>query len=210
MRGMSPSPETTAILDEAKARKMKIFTIRNPDGSINVDYQRQMSCIYRIKNSTHLLERYDENWRCKRVGYKTVFAGTLKAWMLSTGYNVYSSGKFRGQALADERDEDVIENQRGYGRARRCRQMIDEGRWLLSDYSPDYRILPDRSLHTRVSAAAARQRLKGKRIFVERPLKKTQCSHRVCSPEVPSWCLERYEPRWKLQLQETPQHLIFG
>lgn len=34
----------------------------------------------------------------------------------------------------------------------------------------------------------------------------------ILLPEVPSWCLDRYEPEplWKQSLRETPEDLIFG
>jgi len=212
--GMQLSPESKDILDEAKEREMNIFPRRNPNGSYNEDYPRMMSVVYRIKKGKKTLDDYDENWRCGRAA---AYSGstTMKMWMeQNTGYNVYSSKK--SDKLTDDVNDDEHDALRGYGRARRARMMIESKRWKLTDYDKDYRLLPDRPAVVADIWYIKRQSWKCKRKMVVKPV-----AHEPeevfeigdidgTLPEVPSWCLERYEPRWKLQLQETPEHLIFG
>lgn len=245
-RGQKTSPETLAVMTQARATGRKIFKI-HVDGN---NYTRMMGVIRKIVKGEKELSEYSEEWtklanpkpkrrndfsdalneRVARVKYlKPEYAPAkpyvplgkrtcVMDWMESNvGYVIYKQVYYKkvSAMTPDERHQT-----RGYNRARRARNLIDAGEYCLSDFAEDYTL---RGLHLkdtdtqvsekerkkhgtkkrwqgRLGMLHAKQAMDGKRIVLKKTL----------LPEVPSWCLERYEPRWKLQLQETPEHLIFG
>jgi len=150
-------------------------------------------------------------------------------WMESnTGYVIYKQTYRTTCKSVSEMTPEERRQTRGYNRARRARNLIDAGEYSLTDFAEDYTL---RGLHLKDTDTQVSEKHRGKRGAKKRwnanlgmlhakqaksrgvllLQKKTKLILRKETlPEVPSWCLERYEPRWKLQLQETPEHLIFG
>jgi hypothetical protein len=248
-RGQKASPETLAVMAQATATGRKIFKI-HVDGN---NYTRMMGVIRQIVKGKKELSEYNEEWikligsksgrrndfsdaLCERVaavkylkpGYSPAKPYVPRGkkypvmdWMESNaGYVLYKQVYYKN--VSDMTPEERRRT-RGYNRARRARNLIDAGKYCLSDFAEDYTL---RGLHLRDSET----QLSGKKRIKHGTKKRwnanlgmlhakqaksrgimllqKQCS--VCLPEVPSWCLERYEPEWKQLLQETPEHLIFG
>jgi hypothetical protein len=251
-RGCRPSPETLAVMAQARATGRNIFKI-HADGN---NYTRMMGVIRKIVKGERELSEYSEDWiklRGQRPKSRNDFSDALNErvaavkylkpgyspakpyvplgkkqpvmdWMESNaGYVIYKQVYYKkvSSMTPEERHQT-----RGYNRARRARNLIDSGDYSLTDFAEDYTL---RGLHlkdtdTQLSVKKRRKHGAKKRwngnlgmLHAKQAqdrgvllIRKKLILRKETLPEVPSWCLERYEPRWKLQLQETPQHLIFG
>lgn len=255
-RGSKTSPETLAVMAQARATGRKIFKI-HVDGN---NYTRMMGVIRKIVKGEKQLSEYSEEWtklanpkpkrrkdfsdalneRVARVKYLQpgytpaqpyVPVGTrtcVMDWMESnTGYVIYKQTYRSTCKSVSEMTPEERRQTRGYNRARRARNLIDAGEYSLTDFAEDYTL---RGLHLKDTDTQVSEKHRGKRGAKKRwnanlgmlhahqaksrgvllLQKKKLILRKETLPEVPSWCLERYEPRWKQQLQETPEHLIFG
>lgn len=250
-RGSKLSPETLAVMTQARATGRKIFKI-HVDGN---NYTRMMGVIRKIVKGEKELSEYSEEWtklanpkpkarrdfsdslneRVARVKYlqpgytpapKPYVPNGKRTcvmdWMESNaGYLIYKQVYRTGTKTVSEMTPEERRQTRGYNRVRRARNLIDAGTYSLSDFAEDYTL---RGLHLKDTDTQVSEKHTGKRGAKKRwnanlgMLHAKQAKSRgimllqkkTLLPEVPSWCLERYEPRWKLQLQETPEHLIFG
>lgn len=169
-------------------------------------YNRARKARTSINAGRHTLSDYDKNYRCiNYVDGRTVRrkgGHTFSEWSNGNdGYMKYIQQNPRIK-IADKTPEQRI-HARGYSRATSAKKKIDSGERRLSDYYPDYTLntyaCPEghKLLATSVRSDSKKRREKIRLI-------------KTLLPEVPSWCLERYEPEWKQLLQETPEHLIFG
>jgi len=162
-------------------------------------YNRARKAREAIKSGIYKLSDYDKNYRVinKKIDGRTVArlgGHSFTEWMVGNeGYRKYVQQDPRIN-IADKTPEQRIQA-RGYNRAQDAKKLIASGKRCLTDYNPDYTLRTTESVWNghRLPATSLRAD-----------------SQKKTLPEVPSWCLERYEPRWKLQLQETPEHLIFG
>jgi hypothetical protein len=165
-------------------------------------YNRARKARTAIKSGIYKLSDYDKNYRVinKKKDGRTVDrpgGHSFTEWMVGNeGYRKYVQQDPRIK-IADKTPEQRIQA-RGYNRAQDAKKQIASGKRLLSDYNPDYTLHTTEMIRNGHKLPAT-----SVRIYCHALVKKTL-------PEVPSWCLERDEPRWKLQLQETPEHLIFG